>query len=365
MHIDTLFIEKGLAENTLAQRVVGYFNVPTHFVTQAEEVYNWVNRGGDSIAEGKKALYLRENRGLFIKECPGTSHYTCCGYKILHIGTYCTMDCAYCILQSYFHPPVLQFFINQDQLFKELESHLRHSKIQRFGTGEFTDSLIWEPWSGLAQKLIACFAEQDKAVLELKTKTTAISGLLKRAHNRKTITAWSLNTDRIIRNEERGTASLSARLQAAAQCGRHGYPLAFHFDPVFIYDNCHEEYREAIERLFRHVSAGQIVWISMGTFRFMPSLKPIIRHRFDQSRIVYGEFIPGLDNKMRYFKPLRIEMYRHLVHCIREYAPDVTIYLCMEDDEVWRQSFGFAPAEEGGLSRMLDQSARKHCNLDP
>jgi hypothetical protein len=44
----------------------------------------------------------------------------------------------------------------------------------------------------------------------------------------------------------------------------------------------------------------------------MPTLKPIIARRFPASKIVYGEFITGLDNKMRYFKPLRIALYRQM-----------------------------------------------------
>ncbi len=59
--------------------------------------------------------------------------------------------------------------------------------------------------------------------------------------------------------------------------------------------------------IFFPCPAGSIVWISIGSFRFMPALKPIIENRFPSSRLCYGEFILGLDNKMRYFKPLRIQ----------------------------------------------------------
>jgi spore photoproduct lyase len=35
----------------------------------------------------------------------------------------------------------------------------------------------------------------------------------------------------------------------------------------------------------------------------------------------------------------------------------------MEDDEVWQKSFGFTPAQRGGLPAMLDASAKQHCDL--
>ena len=95
----------------------------------------------------------------------------------------------------------------------------------------------------------------------------------------------------------------------------------------------------------------------------MPALKPIIARRFPQSRIVYGEFIRGLDGKMRYFKPLRIQLYRSLVSHIRQLAPKVCVYLCMEDEAVWQKSLGVVPSQIGSLSRMLDDSAAGHCGL--
>jgi spore photoproduct lyase len=273
------------------------------------------------------------------------------------------MDCAYCILQSYFHPPVLQFFVNHNDLFKELGRIFSDNKIHRIGTGEFTDSLIWELWTDFSNRLVPAFAVQKQAILELKTKTTAIDRLEHLPHNRKIITAWSINTPRVISAEERGTASLTARLKAAARCESWGYPLAFHFDPILIYDGCEAEYAHAVKQIFHHVSPENVAWISLGTFRFMPALKPLIQKRFSESKIVYGEFITGLDGKMRYFKPLRIEIYRKIIARIREYAPRVCIYFCMEDDEVWQKTLGFTASERGGLDTMLDEQAIALCNL--
>ncbi len=273
------------------------------------------------------------------------------------------MECSYCILQSYFHPPILQFFVNHDDLLAELDQLFLEKRITRIGTGEFTDSMIWESWADLSGMLVPKFSKQSNSVLELKTKTSAIQRLKHLRHQRKTIAAWSLNTERIIRNEEQHTASLSARIQAAAQCESWGYPLAFHFDPLVIYPNCEDEYRQTLKQLFSRVSPDSIVWISLGSFRFMPSLKPIIQKRFPGSKIIYGEFISGLDGKMRYFKPLRIDLYRKMVSWIKQYAPDVLIYFCMEDDDVWQKSLGFIPSDRGGLPKMLDERAASHCGL--
>jgi spore photoproduct lyase len=320
----------------------------------------------DPIGEGKRVLFLTENRGPFLRRCPGTKSYICCGYQILHIGAYCTMDCSYCILQAYFHPPVLQYFVNQEALFKELNDlfSCKKSPFHRVGTGEFTDSLIWEPLTGLSRALVPLFAQQDRVVLELKTKTRIVEHLKGLAHNKKTIVAWSLNPSAIIRTEERGTANVRARLEAAAQCEAWGYPLAFHFDPLILYGGWEKDYQRLVRDLFKKVSAQNVVWVSLGAFRFAPALKPIIQERFPRSKIPYDEFVPGLDGKMRYFKSLRIELFRKMANWIKDAAPDVLVYLCMEDEQVWSKALGFVPKDQGGVTRMLDEGAARHCGLD-
>jgi spore photoproduct lyase len=363
MTITALYVDFREANEPEAVAMSSRLRLPMQTVTSADEVYAAVAGADDPVRRGKQVLYLTRNKGAFLKPCPGTVHYTCCGYQILHIGSFCSMDCAYCILQAYFHPPVLQYFVNHADMTRELERAFSHPRVQRIGTGEFTDSLIWEPWTDLSRNLIQRFGRQDRTVLELKTKTVQVGGLKALSHHRKTILAWSLNTERVIRSEERGTASLEARLRAAAQSAAAGYPVAFHFDPIVIYEGCAPDYRHVVQRLFAAVRPEQVIWISLGTFRFMPGLKSIIQKRFPQSNIIYGEFITGLDGKMRYFKPLRMKLYREMVAAIREQAPDLCVYLCMEDDEVWQDAFGFQPGDRGGLARMLDEAAMRHCGL--
>jgi spore photoproduct lyase len=35
----------------------------------------------------------------------------------------------------------------------------------------------------------------------------------------------------------------------------------------------------------------------------------------------------------------------------------------MEDEEVWQKVLGFLPEEKGGLAKILDESAAKHCGI--
>ena len=363
--IKHIYIDRSVASHASARGIVARIGAPASVIDNPEALYKRLMASKDPIRAGKQVLHLTENKGGFIRNCPGTRNYTCCDYMILHIGTYCTMDCAYCILQSYFHPPVLQFFVNQARLFHDLGSFFEKRAQRRIGTGEYTDSLIWEPWTGLSQKLIPFFADQSHAVLELKTKTVHVDPIRDLSHNRRTVVAWSVNTPDIIRRNESGTAPLESRITAAARCQQWGYPLAFHFDPIVDYAGCSADYRQVVDRIFDRIAAENIVWISLGTLRYMPALKGVIHSRWPHSQIPYGEFITGLDGKSRYLKHIRIDIYSRILEAIRKRSQDVTVYFCMEGPEVWQRVFGYTPDHFGGLPRMLDQSAVEKCGLVP
>jgi spore photoproduct lyase len=312
-----------------------------------------------SLREGKKHLLLTRNRGRFFKPCPGTREYICCDYQVLNIGMNCPMDCVYCILQAYLNNPYLSFFVNTEDLLAELSAAFakERERFWRIGTGEFTDSLALDRLTGLSRLLVEFMRDKEAAVLELKTKCAAVENLRGLDHGRRTIVAWSLNSPAIMAKEEIGTASLEQRLEAAARCASWGYRLAFHFDPVIYHEGWQQGYSETVARLFANVPRESIAWISMGCLRYLPFLKNIALQRFPGSRFFHEEFIEGFDGKARYFRTLRVEMYRHLYQQLQRYAASQTcIYLCMENNDIWRDVFGFTPDERGGLAAMLDRA---------
>jgi spore photoproduct lyase len=162
-----------------------------------------------------------------------------------------------------------------------------------------------------------------------------------------------MNPQRVIDSDEDGTASLEERLAAARRCQEAGYRLGFHFDPMIEYAGWEKEYAELIEQIFAAVDWRRIAWLSMGVLRTTPELKRTMRDRFPRSRLITGEQVLCPDGKLRYFQPLRVAMYRKMLHWIRRAAPTVKVYLCMESKEVWQQVFGFAPSCEKELGNQM------------
>jgi spore photoproduct lyase len=309
----------------------------------------------DDLQRGKNTLFITRNRGEFVKPCPATPRYLCCDYRILDFCGHCAMDCTYCVLQSYLASPVLTLYANLDSMQERLRGFFRENRQGRFriGTGEFTDSLVLEHLTGFHAEIIPFFREEKRAVLEIKTKTDNIEDLLSVDPGGKVIVAWSLNPPDVTRTEEFRVANLEERLEAARRCQEAGYVLAFHFDPVIRFPGWEEAYSAVVRRLFETVDPNRVAYISLGCIRFMPALKPVVEERFPHTNILYEEFIRGEDGKMRYLKPVRIEMYRRMVSWIRRRAPNVVVYFCMERRDVWERVFGFSPRDREELNEIL------------
>ena len=309
---------------------------------------------------GKDVLHFLSYKGEFLKPCPGTREYICCGYQILNVGTNCPLNCSYCILQYYFNNPHLRVHANLEKELPRLLATIdsQPGKIFRVGTGEFTDSLALDPVARWTELLVPTFSKRKNAVLELKTKTTHIDGLLAVRERDRIIVSWSLNSSYICAREEHGAASIEQRLKAARRCQAEGFKIGFHFDPLICHDGWKEQYARTVDLMAHYVDPKSIIWISLGSFRFMPGLKPVLRKRHPGTCILNGEFVMGLDGKMRYFKPMRMEMYAFMREKLEQWHPDLGLYLCMESDEIWKKSMGWSPGESSGLSQYLDERVK-------
>ena len=304
----------------------------------------------------KKKLFLTRHKGEFLKKCPGSEGQVCCNYFVINFASNCPMDCSYCYLQEYLaQNPALKVFSNVDDLLLEADELLtKHRQFFfRIGTGEITDSLALDPYIGFAREVVPFFAEQPNVLLELKTKSDCVDGLLALDPKGRVVVSWSMNPQPVIELDEHRTASFEERLGAARRCQDAGYRLGFHFDPMVEYPGWEKDYEEMVDHIFATIDWRRVSWFSMGVLRNTPGLKRTMRDRFPRTSLLTGEQVLCPDGKLRYFQPLRVQMYREMLGWIRRAAPTAKIYLCMESKEVWKQVFGYAPSCEKELGNQM------------
>jgi len=358
---ERLIIEKSVIDSQITSNVLAKIpDLPVDYIDSIDEVLQETKYRNPTFSRAKKSLILAAGKGKLFKACPGqqsrgTSKNICCDYFVINFASNCHMECSYCYLQSYLNFPYLIVFANIEKIFEELRTTLdQHpEKNFRIGTGELADSLALDPLTGYSRPLVKFFAERNNAILELKTKSDFIENLLGLDHRGKTVVAWSLNPKFIQECEEHKTASIDQRLAAAQACIREGYQVAFHFDPMIHYSGWQEGYQEVISEIYSRIPSSSICWISLGGLRMTPSLLDVIRKRFPKSILPHGELIPAEDGKLRYFKPIRVEMYRKLSQWIQEFDQSTPVYACMERPEVWDKAFGGQPKSDEDLGKSL------------
>ena len=309
---------------------------------------------------GKNHLDVIQKKGEVMDTC-ATIHneYICCNVKVLKSVSNCPYDCSYCFLQNYLNDGKTSVIGDIDGMMDEVKSKIEAQpwRVFRIGTWELGDSLALEDETGQAQKLIPEFAKLNNVLLELKTKSDCVDKILDLPHQGKTVVSWSMNTQTGINTQEHRTARLEERLIAIEKVVKAGYLVGIHFDPMLRHPNWEKEYPELVRRVFDVCPPQNMAWMSFGSLRFNPEMKQKIEQNFPSTDITFQEMVKGPDGKVRYVKPLRLEMYHTIYEAMRKYGdPSVLIYLCMERWDVWEKVMGYSPTSIGDLDYLFAKS---------
>jgi spore photoproduct lyase len=358
-------------------------------------------------------LALTRHRGSFIRPCPATLQYNCCGLNIIHIGQGCHLGCGYCVLTGYLGSEAVIRFGNFEEGLTEVaellaaikESEARKNqpgpfnpraaepgwaasgltrpsaaapsltypepplppeRSYRFCTGEFTDSLIFDQGFGVSARLIELFRSSPQASLELKTKTREVSHLLGLDHGGRTVLSFSVNSPTIAASLEARAAPLGDRLAAAGRAAANGYPLGLHFDPIVYYPGWREGYARAVGLMDQTIPWSRVAWISLGCFRYQAPLKSLLLARPGSAKLFDAEFVRAPDGKYRYPRPLRQLLYGTILSYLKPRVdPRATIYLCMESPRMWREVMGFDPTTQGLATRFREPPLASPWELCP
>ena len=313
----------------------------------------------------KEVVILKEFKGRLFQKCPGSKTVICCNYLVINTCFDCLYNCAYCFLNSYLNSYGIVQFTNVLDVIDEIKSStdLRDDLIYRVGTGEFTDSLMFDEITGIAASYIDKMSSQKNIMLEFKTKSNNIEHLFDLKSRGNTVLSWSLNTERNIRLYEQGTATLKERIEAARKASVNGYYVAFHFDPIIMYDNFMDEYHNIIDEIFSSIDNEKVVWISLGCFRHSPGFKEIIREKFPDERLTVEEMFPCPDGKMRYLKKNRLAVYGDMKKSIESHSKKPFVYLCMESSDVWKTVFNYNFNTSEDLEEVFSNHIRDNFNL--
>lgn len=339
---ERIFVERSCRNSALAERAARrHPSARLEVIPSMKEYCRGRVFTVNDYNQRQKNLFIVSEQYDFYKPCPCTSAARCCGYHLLNLGFGCGFECTYCFLQGYQNAPGIILPANIEDYFRNFVPPAAGSSLfdqPRVGSGEFTDSLIFDDLTAFSPLIVEFFRARPGVSFEFKTKSANVGNLLAAPSAPNVVVSWSVNPQKMIDENEFYTASIDERLAAARECADAGYGVAFHFDPVIRYTIWRDGYAEVIERIFDAVPARAVRWISIGTLRMKADIKRVIEARFPDNGILDAELLLGPDRKLRYAEHERVEVYRHLINRIRARSAATTVYLCMESPDVWRAS---------------------------
>ena len=255
-----VIFEKGVKEYELGKKLYEEFIRNPKVEVYDEVAMNQVKGhiGGESTESfyqnGKKTLVVsKKNPGTF-QTCKPSADY------MLPLVSGCMGQCEYCYLHTQLgDKPFVRVFVNLDEIYDRAKKYMRENeekakaegghRITTFEGSATSDPLCVEPYTGALRKTIEFFAQEELGAFRFVSKYSDVDGLLDIQHNNKTEIRFSINTERVRKEYEHFTASIPARIEAAAKLMKVGYPVGFLIAPVFLYEGWEQEYEEVLIQL--------------------------------------------------------------------------------------------------------------------
>ncbi|MDT8406498.1 MAG: DNA photolyase [Methylococcales bacterium] len=288
--IDTIYYEQAVHDHHRTQTVLRRFNNALNIPI---ERYSAIfNRKAQNFRQQKSnpALVIAHKPGKLLHPAPtelalGGHH----NYYFSHLYN-CLYDCRYCFLQGRYRSAHYVWFVNYEDFLAEIQRLAAEHAPEPvyFFSGYDCDSLALEPVTGFAETFIPAVAKVPNAWLELRTKSTQISALLKQSAQPRILVACSLSPQAVIEHVEAKTPSLVRRVEALVKLQQAGWAIGLRFDPIIYHQAYQDQYRALFAYVFQRLEASQIHSVTLGTFRLPETYYKTLQHLYPDAKLLAG-----------------------------------------------------------------------------
>ena len=213
-----------------------------------------------------------------------------------HLAEGCPAHCQYCYLAGSLQgPPVIRAFANLPQILENLAAYERPGQPTSYEVSCYTDPLGIEHLTGSLAECIRYFGTREQGYLRWVSKFDGVDRLLDLPHNGHTRARFSVNTAQISRQLEGGTATVSARLQAArklalpASQGGGGYPIGLVIAPIMPIEDWQAHYTDLLDAIESALDFDCDLTFELISHRFTPGSKEVLQTWYPNSKLEMNE----------------------------------------------------------------------------
>ena len=259
--------------------------------------------------------------------------YICQGGWGIHTVNGCVHRCDYCGLGSVV---ILQLDVERAAE-QAARTFARYPEQKLYRYDLTSDIPCFEPEYDAVRVLSRTFAEWDKYLL-IYTKSDNVDWLLDMPYREHRPFYCTLSMDSVASRIERGTPSLTERIEGLRKCAESGYTVRVGFSPVIPVAGWREETTRMLEALFAAckpdvVRAWVLSMMDADEFSGMFDLEEMDPHCV-RRMLEDKERMDGT-HKAPFPSDVRGDIYEYYIEEVRRLSPETPFALCTEDPDIW------------------------------
>lgn len=327
--IQTIYIEENIRLHPRTLAICDRFpKARKIFCDRYGEVFNPKAQNFRLQKQAPALILAEKHKNFALLAPPGYNIGAKNNYYFSHMLN-CLYDCRYCFLQGMFQSANYILFVN----FEDFQQDIRQicqatpDKAIHFFSGYDCDSLALEPVTQFAEHFLPFFADIPNAWLELRTKSTQIRSLLKRAADPRTIVAFSLSPDEIATKVEDKAPTLARRLDALCKLQEQGWLIGLRFDPIIYQTGYQQQYAHLFEQVFSKINLDSLHSVSLGVFRLPEKYFKKI-HTLYPEEPLFASPMETKNKSTSYKAELEQEMLQFCTEKLLTYIPESKFFPC-------------------------------------
>ena len=290
-----IYVESQSIESDIAEQSFKRF--PKAKIIEIEDYKKIFNKNGQDFQIQKLStkLILAKKQPPFIY--PATDIIQDSGFSNFYYCTpilNCIYNCEYCFLQGMYSSANIVVFTNtvevKDAVKKQIIERKYPDEPLLLSLSYNTDILALENILPLTKQWIDFANNTDDLFMEIRTKSGLTSSFNKLKPSKKILFAWTLSPNNIIQKYEHKTPLLERRIMSIQKIVDSGWPVRLSFDPILIYPNWKEDYKQMFERIKETISGDKIFDITIGVFRMSDDFYNRIKKTKPDSDLFYNNY---------------------------------------------------------------------------
>ena len=290
-----IYVESQSIDSDIAKQSFKRF--PKAKIIEIEDYKKIFNKNGQDFQIQKLStkLILAKKQPPFIY--PATEIIQDSGFSNFYYCTpilNCIYNCEYCFLQGMYSSANIVVFTNTEEVKDAVKKQILERKYPDepllLSLSYNTDILALENILPLTKQWIDFANNTDDLFMEIRTKSGLTSSFNKLKPSKKILFAWTLSPNNIIQKYEHKTPLLERRIMSIQKIVDSGWPVRLSFDPILIYPNWKEDYKQMFERIKETISGDKIFDITIGVFRMSDDFYNRIKKTKPDSDLFYNNY---------------------------------------------------------------------------